>query len=394
MPSVFVREPSMAQAVRLRYEAMAERGELQPDERQRDLADALDALLRALCEQEQASKKSALGWLLSRGSKREAPRGLYIHGAVGRGKTLLMDLFFAAAPTPAKRRVHFHAFMAEVHERIARFRALLKSGAVKGDDPIPPVAAEIAAETRLLCFDEFAVSDIADAMILGRMFEQLFARGVTVVATSNVTPDALYEGGLNRALFLPFIALLKQRMATFHLDAPRDYRQDGEGTGPRYLTPLGQRADACLTEHFRALTGRERGSLSEIVNKGRRIVVPEAAEGVARFSFKDLCARPLGAGDYLKIAAAFPTILLADVPLLDAAHRNEAKRFINLIDTLYDNHVRLIVSAAAEPDALWLGEGGTERFEFTRTASRLTEMRSDAYWDTAADQAVQAARAV
>jgi cell division protein ZapE len=373
----------MRESVRRRYEAMAESGELKPDAVQRALADTLDALIAELAEGAQKCKKSSLGWLFARGAKPAPPRGLYIWGAVGRGKTLLMHLFFAAAPVERKRRVHFLAFMGEVHERLDRYRRSLKGDEARGGDPIAPVAAEIAAECQLLCFDEFAVTDIADAMILSRVFERLFELGVTVVATSNIEPDRLYEDGLNRALFLPFIALLKERMSVFHLDAPRDYRLDNPGAGPRYVAPLGPDADRCLDAHFRALTGCEHGKRRELAHKGRRIVVPAAVDGVARFSFQDLCIRPLGAGDYLQIAAAFHTIIVAGIPVLGPGQRNEAKRLINLVDTLYDNRIRLIVSAEAEPEGLWQGRDGAESFEFARTASRLVEMRSDAYWEAA-----------
>lgn len=367
----------MRDSVSRRYEALAEAGEIAPNAVQRQLAARLDRLVEDLAERRLGSKKSALGWLFS---KRRAPlRGLYIWGPVGRGKTLMMDLFFAAAPNERKRRVHFHAFMDDVHGRIAEFRRRLRDGEVKGDDPIAPVAADLAAETRLLCFDEFSVGDIADAMILGRLFEQLLGRGVVVVATSNVAIDRLYEGGLNRALFLPFIALLKQHMASFHLDAPEDFRAGKGGPEPLFLTLPGREAERRLTGHFRRLTGRERGERLELRNKGRRIVVPEAADGVARFHFDDLCARPLNASDYLKIAHAFHTLIVSDIPVLGPETRNEAKRFINLIDALYDRRVRLIASAAAAPGALWQGGGGAEGFEFARTASRLTEMQSPDY---------------
>lgn len=373
----------MRQTVRRRYEALVSSGELQPDGSQRALADALDRVMAELAECGQKSKKSALGWLFAKGGKPQPPRGVYIWGGVGRGKTLLMDMFFRAAACPRKRRVHFHAFMTEVHERLERYRRRLKTGEASGDDPIPPVAAALAGEAELLCFDEFAVYDIADAMILGRLFEQLFARGVTVVATSNVAPDELYKDGLNRALFLPFIALLKERMAAFHVDAGRDYRQDQATSLPLYVTPLGPQADASLAAHFRRLTGRDHGRGKDLTHKGRVIHVPEAADGVARFAFADLCDQPLGAGDYLQLAAAFHTVILADIPVLGPAERNQAKRFINLVDTLYDNRTRLVASAAAEPNDLWQGDDGAETFEFARTASRLTEMRSEAYWDAA-----------
>lgn len=370
------------ESVRQRYEALAATGALQPDSVQRSLADALDVVVTALRQRPRRANKGLFGWRARRNAT-PARCGLYIWGGVGRGKTLLMDLFFAAAATKRKRRVHFHQFMGDVHDRMNVFRRKLKSGEVSGDDPIVPVANAIAADVELLCFDEFAVFDIADAMILGRLFEQLFALGVTVVATSNVAPDDLYEGGLNRPLFLPFIALLKKHMRVFHLDAPHDYRLGGDDSEPRYVVPPGARADACLRVHFNALSGREHGERQEILFKRRTIVVPEAADGVAWFSFADLCSRPLSARDYLAIADAFHTIIVAGIPCLQPERRNEVKRLINLIDTLYDRRRRLVVSAEAEPDLLWQGRDDAETFEFARTASRLTEMRSDAYWETA-----------
>lgn len=381
----------MREGVRQRYDAMLRAGEIAPDATQALLADMLDSLAASLAAHQRARSPRLLRWISGASAAAAPPRGLYIWGDVGRGKTLLMDLFFSAAPTRRKRRVHFHAFMGEVHERIAAARAEAKAGSSNGD-PIAIAGAALASEISLLCFDEFAVYDIADAMILGRLFEQLFERGVTVVATTNVAPDELYKDGLNRALFLPFIALLKEHMRVFHLDAPRDYRLDSSGSERRYVTPLGSEARACLSAHFRHFTGGIPTKPMEIANKGRLIIVPQAAGGVARFSFADLCARPLGAGDYLKLAEAFHTIIIDDVPVLSAARRNEAKRFITLIDTLYDNHVRLIVSAEGEPDELWQGKEGAESFEFKRTASRLTEMRADAYWDEALPRAKEKAR--
>ncbi len=373
----------MSHTVRRRYEAMALSGEIAPDASQAALADQLDRLIAALKKSARDNGNGALGWLLSRGAKAEPPRGLYIWGGVGRGKTLLMDLFFATAPVEAKRRVHFHEFMGDVHDRINARRRLAKSDGKSIAEPIAAVARQLAAETKLLCFDEFAVYDIADAMILGRLFSKLFAKGVVVVATTNVAPDDLYKDGLNRALFLPFIALLKERMTVFHLDAPRDYRLDAAGGERRYVMPLGPEADACLDAHFHYFCGGDGGARAELHNKGRRIVVPLAAGGAARFSFDDLCGRPLGAGDYLKVAEAFHTVIVAGIPILAAARRNEAKRLINLVDTFYDKRVRLIVSAEAEPHALWEGKDGAETFEFARTASRLVEMRSDSYWENA-----------
>lgn len=369
----------MPEPVKQAYLTLAEAGHLEPDSEQIRLADRLDALVAELCDRRLKTKKSALGWVLSRGVRPVPVKGLYIWGPVGRGKTMLMDQFHVAAPNERKLRSHFHEFMADVHDRIHRFRQALKAGEVKGDDPIAPVAADIAAETSLLSFDEFFVTDIADAMILGRLFESLFQHGVTIVATSNVPPDELYKNGLNRALFLPFIALLKDRMEIFHLDAPNDFRLAALTSQPVYIVPGGLKADAILDGHFCRLTGVRKGEPAGIAHKGRVIAVPEQARGVARFSFDGLCRRPLAAADYLKIARAYHTIILSDVPVMDDGQRNEARRFINLIDTLYDNRTKLVVSADAEPDRLWRGKEGHESLAFARTASRLIEMRSDAF---------------
>ncbi len=369
----------MPEPVSRAYLALTEAGHLEPDGEQIRLADRLDALLAELCDRRLKTKKSALGWVLSRGVKPEPVKGLYIWGSVGRGKTMLMDQFHEAAPNDRKRRTHFHEFMADVHERIHRFRQALKAGAIKGDDPIAPVAADIAAETSLLSFDEFFVTDIADAMILGRLFEGLIQHGVTILATSNVPPDELYKNGLNRTLFLPFIGLLKDRMEVFHLDAPKDFRLAALTSQPVYIVPSGLKADDILDDHFCRLSGVSKGEPAEIAHKGRIIPVPDQAGGVARLSFDGLCRRPLGAADYLKIARAYHTIILSDIPVMDDGQRNEARRFINLIDTLYDNRTKLVVSADADPDRLWRGKDGHENLAFARTASRLIEMRSDAY---------------
>ena len=369
----------MPDPVKRAYLALAEAGHFEPDSEQIRLADCLDTLLVELCDRRLKTKKSTLGWVLSRGAKPEPVKGLYIWGAVGRGKTMLMDQFHAAAPNERKLRTHFHEFMADVHDRIHRFRQALKAGTVKGDDPIAPVAADIAAETSLLSFDEFFVTDIADAMILGRLFESLFQHGVTIVATSNVPPDELYKNGLNRSLFLPFVALLKDRMDVFHLDAPKDFRLEALTSQLLYIVPGGLKGDDILDGHFCRLTGVRKGEPAEIAHKGRLISVPEQARGVARFSFDGLCRRPLGAADYLKIARAYHTIILSDIPIMDDSQRNETRRFINLIDTLYDNRTKLVVSADAEPDRLWRGKDGHENLAFARTASRLIEMRSDAF---------------
>lgn len=301
----------------------------------------------------------------------DRPRGLYIHGAVGRGKTMMMDLFHLAVGFTPRRRVHFHQFMVEVHERIARGRATTDG------DPIPFVAAEIAGEAPLLCFDEFHVTDIADAMILGRLFKALFERGVIVVATSNAAPDRLYWNGLNRQLFLPFINMLEEHLDVVEVSAPKDYRLEKLQGRPLYFCPDDAAAKAAIDEIWLKLTGREEGQRGEVFCNGRTIAVPQADDGVARFQFEDLCSQPLAGADYLAIAKAYPTILLESIPLLTPDRRNEARRFITLIDSLYDARTFLVVSAAAEPHRLYPKGDGAELFE--RTASRLIEMRSEGY---------------
>lgn len=305
------------------------------------------------------------------------PEGVYIWGGVGRGKSMLMDLFFDHAPCAAKRRVHFHAFMQETHERIFAWRQREKAGEVEGGDPIPPVAAAIANGAALLCFDEFQVQDIADASILGRLFTQLFDLGVVVVATSNIAPDDLYAGGLNRQRLLPFIALVKERMDVVHLDSATDYRLDRIKGLPVYYAPADAAARAKLDAAFRHLTDKDHGEPQVLALKGRAVHVPQAAHGVARFSFGDLCSKPLGAADYLKIAQSFHTVLIDNVPVMTPDRRNEAKRFVTLVDALYEAKTKLILSAAVEPDALYpQGDGA---FAFERTVSRLQEMQSADY---------------
>jgi cell division protein ZapE len=260
-----------------------------------------------------------------------------------------------------------------------QWRQALKRGEVAGADPIAPVAAELAREASLLCFDEFSVRDIADAMILSRLFTALLAAGVVVVATSNVAPDELYKDGLNRALFLPFIALIEERLDVVELDARTDYRLEKLKRAPVYYTPIGPKADAALDAAFLALTGHKRGEPARIELLGRKLDVPQAIDGVARFDFDALCRNPLGAADYLKLAQRFHTLIVNRIPALAASERNEAKRFIILIDALYDMRVKLIASAAGEPETLYSGADGAEAFEFARTASRLHEMRSVDY---------------
>jgi len=363
-----------------RYDALVAAGAIERDPAQVAVARRLEALSAMLASRKLARKSSALGWLFGRRQPVAASvKGLYIWGAVGRGKTMLMDLFYEQAPVAARRRVHFHAFMADVHERIHAYRQALKSGAVKEADPIGPVAAELAEEASLLCFDEFTVTDIADAMILGRLFTALFAAGVTVVATSNVEPSRLYENGLNRALFLPFITLLTEKVDVVRLEARTDFRLEKLGGAPTYHVPADERAMAALDKAFSQLTGLAKGPPLTVFVKGHALELPQAAGGVARASFADLCARPYGAVDYLALAQRFHTLILDAIPIMDIERRNEAKRFIILIDALYENHVKLVASAAAEPTGLYLAGAGREAFEFDRTVSRLIEMRSNDY---------------
>lgn len=361
------------------YEARIATGALERDAAQEVVVAKLDALARELRGFRLPGRVHPLKRLFLPRRPTASIRGLYIWGPVGRGKTMLMDLFFEAAPVSRKRRVHFHAFMADVHARIHAWRQELKLGKVKGEDPIAPVAAALARKAALLCFDEFAVTDIADAMILGRLFTALFAHGVVVVATSNVVPDRLYENGLNRALFLPFIAHLQSRVEVVELQSRTDFRLEKLSGEPVYHVPADAQAAQALTRMFQRLTGVAEGRPGMVEVLGRQVGVPERAGGVARFRFADLCEQPLGASDYLELAREFHTLVVDGIPVMGPEKRNEAKRFINLIDALYDQRVKLIASADAQPTGLYLGTSGREAFEFDRTASRLIEMRSTDY---------------
>lgn len=348
------------------YHARAASGSIDPDPAQAHVAARLEALAQSL-----ESWKPRQGLVALFRKTEPPPRGLYIHGPVGRGKTMLMDLFYEETRFAPKRRLHFHAFMAEVHDRIAKAR---KTGMI---DPLPEVAKGLAEETRLLCFDELHVTDIADAMILGRLFKGMWEANVVIVATSNVKPDGLYKDGLNRALFLPFIALIEDNMDVLELRAAKDFRLEKLAGRPLYFTPLGPQARSQMDRVWKDLTGSDKGPPLDIEIKGRTLHVPHAAMGVARFSFSELCEKPLGNNDFLAIAHDFHTVMIDDIPVLQPSQRNEARRFVNLIDTLYDNRVGLIASAAAEPDDLHAQ--GDVSFLFERTASRLIEMRSAEY---------------
>lgn len=364
-----------------RLAALVASGELKPDPAQKAMAARFDRLLGEVHAQRPARKSSALGWLFAsrKPESASAPKGLYIHGGVGRGKTMLMDMFFELAPVKRKRRAHFHEFMADVHDRIHKHRQKLKAGETKQADPVPPVAADLIEEARLLCFDEFSVTDIADAMILSRLFGELFQRGCILVATSNVEPDNLYKDGLNRGLFLPFVDLLKQHVEIVPLDSLTDYRLEKDSGLPVFRHPLGEEADRAMEAAWRRETAGRTVQAETVSFRGRSIPVPKAAGRVARFSFADLCEKPLGAADYLEILGHYDTLFVDHIPLLGAEKRNETKRFINLVDTIYDHRARLFASAAAAPENLLVTRKGTEGFEFDRTVSRLIEIRSTEY---------------
>ena len=364
----------MASVLR-QYRERVDAGVLTNDPVQAEAAERLDDLARRLADPPKG------GWF----SKPEPVRGLYLWGGVGRGKSMLMDLFFEDAAPKAKRRVHFHEFMAEIQDRLDTWRKMPEGERKRsqwrvkgaGDDPIPPVAKQVATEAQLLCFDEFQVTQIADAMILARLFDQLFQRGVTMVATSNREPDDLYKDGINRPLFLPFIQHLKDRCDIFHLASDRDYRLDRLIAAPVWYAPLGPEADAALEEVWTRLTSGAHAQHVTLTVKGRKLEVSREAAGVAWFTFEELCARPLYSRDYLTIAANFHTIILQGIPQLGADKRNEAARFVALIDALYEAKIKLVASAAAEPETLY--PEGDGAFEFERTVSRLHEMRSTDY---------------
>lgn len=361
-----------------RYRALLDAGQMKPDAAQARAAESLERLYHALSSYRPRAGVFSLG-------RSAPPKGVYLFGDVGRGKSALMDLFFASVTSVTRRRVHFNDFMAETHRFIHQWRSLSRSekrqrpeyvrGA--GEDPIAPAAKRIALQATLLCLDEFQVTDVADAMILGRLFEKLLDRGVVAVLTSNTPPDRLYEGGLNRQLFLPFIAMIREHFELVELNGLQDYRLNRMAGLHIYNTPLGPGADRAMDDAWRQLTESASGQVRVLEVLGRRLVVPRAAHGVARFPFEPLCGAPLGASDYLAIAEHFHTVMIDNIPQMGVEKSNEARRFTLLIDTLYDRRIRLVCSAAARPELLYVA--GDNAATFRRTASRLLEMQSTDY---------------
>jgi len=360
------------------YRAMVAAGELQPDQSQELAVERLQELWGRLRGYDLAPRPAANPGLLSRLLRRKPTdeagelraNGLYLVGEVGRGKSMLMDLFFVAADVPRKKRIHFHRFMQNAHARIHAY----KRAHPDVEDPIPPLADSIATDAALLCFDEFQVNDIADAMILGRLFQALFDRNVVVVATSNIVPHDLFKDQPGRDAFLPFIALLQRRLDVLAMDSGRDFRRDRMRGLRTWHVPADARADRALDQAFAELTGGAEPKPARLSVMGRALTVPLAADGVARFDFHSLCGTALGPGDYLALATHFHTLILDGIPRLSPDNFDEARRFITLIDALYDHRVKLVASADAAPDQLYMrGEGAAM---FRRTASRLDEMQS------------------
>lgn len=377
------------------YQALIQAGELNPDADQAKAVAALTRLHRELIDlpathdrgERSKSRLSTVlfSWL---GNNRPAPKGVYLYGGVGRGKSMLMDLFFAVAPIASKRRVHFHEFMLDIHARLKDWHELSArekvqlGGRANDDDPMPFIARKIIQEARLLCFDELQVTDIADAMVLTRLFKELFAQGVIVVATSNRPPDELYKNGLNRQRFLPFIEHIKERLEIVSLDGPIDYRYNRLKGAQTYYHPINEETTTQLSSIFFRLTDRrieDRAKVpsEELAVKGRTLFVPKAARGVAVFSFKRLCENPLGTADYLAIARTYHTVIMVAIPQFTAEMNDSARRFVHFIDALYEHGVKFLCSAEVPLQTLYAG--GDLGFEFERTLSRLAEMQSEDY---------------
>jgi cell division protein ZapE len=363
-----------------RYRKLIDDGRLDADPAQLEVLRQLDGLAVQLEGYEPPGAAKGLSWLFRRGGKRVMPRCVYIWGDVGRGKTLIMDMFHDAVNPKTKRRVHFHAFMQDVHRDIHTFRKSQDKGLMDHSvDPIASVAQAIAAEASVLCLDEFQVKDITDAMILGRLFEALLRAGCVVVVTSNIAPGELYRNGLNRNLFEPFIELIQKQFDVIELDGPSDYRLDKLSGEDVYFCPLGPGATARMNLMWRKVTGGEDAPAGYLEVQGRTLEVPYQARGAAWFSFADLCEQPLGPADFLAIAKTYKVVFIESIPELGEAQANAARRFINLIDNLYDARTRLVISAETPPDSIY--RFADTPVEFARTVSRLTEMQSRAWWE-------------
>lgn len=379
------------------YQSLMLQGELKPDADQAKTVTELERLYLELINFAGVGIKKN-GFLLKNGwlagflpwsdANKKPPKGIYLYGGVGRGKSMLMDLFYSVVPLTSKRRVHFHEFMLDIHARLETWRCLFKKKRLQygeqttNEDPIPGIAKQIATETTLLCFDELQVTDIADAMVVARLFNELFDQGIIVVATSNRAPDDLYKNGLNRQRFIPFIERIKETMAIVPLNGPTDYRYDRLKGAEIYFFPINEETTAKLSAAFfrltdRSVEDRDKVPSEELKVQGRTLFVPKAARGVAVFSFKRLCANPLGSADYLTIARTYHTVIMVAVPQFNEENSNEATRFITLIDVLYEHSVKFLCSAAVPPQSLF--QGGSSYFEFERTVSRLIEMRSEDY---------------
>ncbi|WP_039759486.1 cell division protein ZapE [Bartonella queenslandensis] len=382
--------------VSMRYKELVSEGKVRFDPAQLAVTEHFDHLLKKILERNGSRpwswifvsflkrifkrKKQNFSHVVKQGDENGSFQGLYIYGEVGRGKTMLMDLFFSCLPKNQKKRAHFNDFMADVHERINFYRQASGHAKSKQDNPILAVAEDFARETKVLCFDEFSVTDIADAMVLGRLISALFDKEIFFIATSNVAPDNLYYNGLNRELFLPFIQTLKAYVCVFNLDAKTDYRLEKSNRQPVYVTPLGKKADGCMDQAWELVLQGHKEISDELSIKGRLIPIPRFGAGCARFDYRDLCAQPLAAAEYLVLGERYHTIFIDNVPVMDDTCRNETKRFILLIDILYERNIRLFMSAAAGMEHLYKGHAQTaETFEFQRTQSRLFEMQSHDY---------------
>ncbi|WP_455479397.1 cell division protein ZapE [Bartonella sp. B23] len=370
------------------YKELVSKGEISFDLAQLALTEHFDHLLQDIIEQDVSrswsfwhffrKKKQTFSRVSRQGD--DPFRGLYIYGDVGRGKTMLMDLFFSCLPQKCKKRAHFNDFMTDVHERINVYRQTSKASKAEPNNPILAVVEDLAREAQILCFDEFSVTDIADAMILGRLISALFDQGIFFVATSNVAPDNLYYNGLNRELFLPFIQVLKAHVRVINLDAKTDYRFEKSNLQQLYVSPLGVQADEYMDQAWTLVLQGHKETSDELLIKGRLVHIPRSGASCARFDYQDLCAKPLAAAEYLALGERYHTIFVDNVPVMDDACRNETKRFILLVDVLYERRIRLFMSAAAGVDGLYKGRAQTiETFEFQRTQSRLFEMQSQDY---------------